>query len=324
MTVIHLTNCPPSLRGDLTKWLIQIAEGVYVGRISARVRDKLWDRIVETSKGGRAVLVYNTNNEQHMDFRIHGETWEPIDFDGLKLMLRPNQKRNLTIQISQDNKISTGFSNASKFQKAKQSKRKTSSTLNDINSFTNDADCAREIDNINSYIVIDIETTGLDALVSEIIEIGAIKITDGKIVDVFQSLTRIEKPIPSTIKKLTGITDKKLQTEGKLCNEVLSSFLEFVNKMPLIAHNMPFDLSFLNSAMKKNGFGFLKNQTIDTLALTKKIYKNLKSYKLKDLSTYFNFHEVTQSEYQFHRSLGDCYMTHLLYQKLINFEMDNE
>lgn len=93
MIVVHLTACPPALRGDMTKWLFEIATGVYVGDVSARVRDNLWDRIKLSCKLGRAVMVYNTNTEQGLDFRVFGDTWEPIDFDGLKLMLRPSPSR---------------------------------------------------------------------------------------------------------------------------------------------------------------------------------------------------------------------------------------
>ena len=62
MIVITLTDCPISLRGDLTKWLLEINTGVFVGRVSARVRDNLWDRVVKNVKNGRATLVYSTNN----------------------------------------------------------------------------------------------------------------------------------------------------------------------------------------------------------------------------------------------------------------------
>lgn len=71
MTVIVLSDCPPKLRGDLTKWLLEISTGVYVGKVSARVRDELWLRVCDNLKSGRASMVYSTNNEQGMDFRVH-------------------------------------------------------------------------------------------------------------------------------------------------------------------------------------------------------------------------------------------------------------
>jgi CRISPR-associated protein Cas2 len=117
MIVLHLTDCPNSLKGDLTKWLFEIASGVYVGQVSARVRDKLWERVFFTLKHGRAVMVYSTNNEQGLDFRIAGDTWEPIDFDGLNLMLRPTPARLQEKYKKQDLKL--GFSNAAKRLAAK-------------------------------------------------------------------------------------------------------------------------------------------------------------------------------------------------------------
>ena len=71
MVVITLTDCPPALRGDLTKWLFEINVGVYVGQVSARVRDELWKRIIDNVKVGRVTMVYQTNNEQRIGFRVH-------------------------------------------------------------------------------------------------------------------------------------------------------------------------------------------------------------------------------------------------------------
>lgn len=89
MTVFVLTAVPPSLRGVLTRWLFEIAPGVFVGRVSARVRDLLWERIVEGIGRGRAIMVYSARTEQRLAFRVHGHDWEPVDFDGLSLMMRP-------------------------------------------------------------------------------------------------------------------------------------------------------------------------------------------------------------------------------------------
>jgi len=114
MIVLTLSDCPVSLRGDLSKWLIEINSGVFVGRVSARVRDKLWERVRETIKGGRATLVYPARNEQHMDFRVHNSEWEPIDFDGIKLMLRPSPAR-----VKKLGGLRLGYSKASLHRKIK-------------------------------------------------------------------------------------------------------------------------------------------------------------------------------------------------------------
>lgn len=92
MMVLTVTAVPAGLRGDLTKWLMEIAPGVFVGNPSARIRDLLWERTRELSKDGRALLIYSANNEQGMEFRTHRHSWQPTDFDGITLMMRPNEK----------------------------------------------------------------------------------------------------------------------------------------------------------------------------------------------------------------------------------------
>ena len=67
MIVLTMTNCPPKLRGDLSKWLLEINTGVYVGNVNARVRELIWKRVCENIKNGQATLVFPANNEQHMD-----------------------------------------------------------------------------------------------------------------------------------------------------------------------------------------------------------------------------------------------------------------
>jgi CRISPR-associated protein Cas2 len=109
-----MTRCPVSLRGDLTKWLLEISPGVFVGQISARVRDGLWDRICRNAGSGKAIMVFNARNEQHLDFRVHKGEWEPIDFDGIKLMLRPSPAR-----VKRLSTLRMGYSNASKRRTAK-------------------------------------------------------------------------------------------------------------------------------------------------------------------------------------------------------------
>lgn len=88
MMTLVLTACPPGLRGDLTKWLTEISPGVFVGSTSARVRDLLWSRTVELCGDGRAILVFSSNNEQHFEYRVHNHDWQPVDMDGVTLMLR--------------------------------------------------------------------------------------------------------------------------------------------------------------------------------------------------------------------------------------------
>jgi len=91
MIVLVVTACPAGLRGDLTKWLMEIAPGTFVGNPTARIRDLLWQRTVELCKDGQALLVHNSDCEQGMEFRTHRHQWTPTDFDGIKLMVRRNK-----------------------------------------------------------------------------------------------------------------------------------------------------------------------------------------------------------------------------------------
>lgn len=80
MIVVTVTDCPPRLRGDLSKWLLEINTSVYVGQLNPRVREELWKRICKHLPRGRATMVYSANNEQRMSFHVHNTTWQPADF----------------------------------------------------------------------------------------------------------------------------------------------------------------------------------------------------------------------------------------------------
>ncbi|MCF3132439.1 type I-E CRISPR-associated endoribonuclease Cas2e [Streptomyces olivochromogenes] len=90
MTVIVLTSCPAGLRGFLTRWLLEISTGVFVGNPSARIRDMLWDEVRQYAGQGRALLAHTTNNEQGFTFRTHDHAWNPIDHEGVTLIHRPS------------------------------------------------------------------------------------------------------------------------------------------------------------------------------------------------------------------------------------------
>ncbi|MGW7753647.1 type I-E CRISPR-associated endoribonuclease Cas2e [Streptomyces violaceusniger] len=92
MTVIVLTQCPVGLRGFLTRWLLEISPGVFIGGPSARIREALWNEVKQYAGNGRALLAYSTNNEQGFAFETHDHKWHPVDHEGLTLIRRPNQQ----------------------------------------------------------------------------------------------------------------------------------------------------------------------------------------------------------------------------------------
>lgn len=89
MTIIVLTHCPTGLRGFLTRWLMEISPGVFIGGPSARIRDTLWAEVKNYAATGRALLAYSTNNEQGFAFKTHDHKWHPVDHEGLILIKRP-------------------------------------------------------------------------------------------------------------------------------------------------------------------------------------------------------------------------------------------
>lgn len=90
MVVIILEKVSPSLRGELTRWLIEPHPGVFVGHISGMVRDRLWDKCCERLRDGGIVQLWSTNNEQRFAIRSVGDTKrEVVDFEGLSLIRRP-------------------------------------------------------------------------------------------------------------------------------------------------------------------------------------------------------------------------------------------
>lgn len=112
MIVIVVAACPVGLRGHLTRWLLEISAGVFVGKASARVRDLLWERTVEMVKTGRAIMVYSANNEQGLAFKVHKHEWTPVEIEGLTLMLRPNATTERPQPAPQDR--TDGWSSASR------------------------------------------------------------------------------------------------------------------------------------------------------------------------------------------------------------------
>ncbi len=96
MVVLVLTACPAGLRGHVTRWLLEISPGVFVGKLSQRTRDRLWQQVVENSSGGRAIMVFNQRGEQGLGFKVHRCDWQPIDLDGVQLVLRPDAEAETT------------------------------------------------------------------------------------------------------------------------------------------------------------------------------------------------------------------------------------
>ena len=151
---------------------------------------------------------------------------------------------------------------------------------------------------IKSYCVLDIETTGLSYIQDEIIEIGILKIKNNKIVDVFDKLIKPKNKIPNRIIEITHITNEMVRS-GENLNNVLFQILEFIGDLPLIIHNSPFDLSFLQYNLEKIGL-IINNEVIDTLKLSREIFKDFEKHNLQYLAERLNI-KVENA----HRALDD-------------------
>lgn len=282
MIVITLLNCPPKLRGDLTKWLQEINTGVYVGQVNARVRDLLWKRVQENIKSGSATMVFSTNNEQHMDFRIHNTMWEPIDFDGIKLILRPSPAR---IKKLADSRM--GFSKASQMRKAKQMsgrKRKSKPLPRD-------------------YAVIDIKTTGPSLKDDELLEIRALLIGGGEIQAEYHSLINSEAN--------HAHTNQAEEEDLRDIKQVLPEFLSFVGSAPVVTHNADFIYGFLRVACERCGLPLFSNQCVDTIQVARRLLDEAIDFKLETLLEHFRIKTSTPQ---------DCHTSKRLYDKLIELE----
>lgn len=294
MIVITLTNCPPALRGDLTKWLQEINTGVYVGRVSTRVREKVWKRVRDSTKSGSATMVFSTNNEQRMDFRVHNTSWEPIDFDGLKLILRPSPAR-----IKKLSEVRMGFSKAARMRKAKQMSRgkRQGKPLP------------------ATYVVLNMETTGLSAKEDNLLKIDAILVGRGQIKKEFHALVKPHANIPPHTKAPIGLSNEILGREGRELAQVMPEFLTFTGDLPVVSHNADFDYGFLRSACECCGLPLFFNQCIDILALARRLVEDVKDYKLETLLEHFNI-DVS--------NMQDCLAPKQLYEKLIELHQGRE
>ena len=137
---------------------------------------------------------------------------------------------------------------------------------------------------LKSYIAFDLETTGLSPQEHEIIEIGALKVREGKVVDRFMEFVHPDKPITPMITNITHITNDMV-AGARSCPEVIHDFLSFCEDDVLIGHNVMFDYSFVKCSAVREGLTFEK-MGIDTLKIARKVHKDFESKSLGALCDY--------------------------------------
>src|SRR5207253_522936 len=133
-----------------------------------------------------------------------------------------------------------------------------------------------------TFVVFDVETTGLSAYYNTIIELGAVKIRGGEVIDRFESFVNPHHRLSATTINLTSITDDMVQTAPDI-EEVTKRFSDWIGNDVLVAHNASFDIGFLNASLKKIGLEKEKNPVIDTLELGRFLYPEMKNHRLNTL-----------------------------------------
>lgn len=172
----------------------------------------------------------------------------------------------------------------------------------------------------DEYVIFDLETTGLSANEGDqIIEIGAVKISNGKIIDKFDELIDPGKPLDPKITEITCITNDMLKGRPNEKDMVIK-FMNWVGNLPMVAHNARFDLSFLEMAYFKYNLGKLKNTIIDTLGLSRYLESHERYHNLATLVKRYN---IEWDEDKHHRADYDSRGTALIfYQMLKKLELN--
>lgn len=173
-----------------------------------------------------------------------------------------------------------------------------------------------------NYVVFDLETTGLSSATHEITEIGAIKVIDGEVADKFEMLVKPTKKITKKITEITGITNEMVEDKPPI-EEVLPQFIEFIGKLPLVAHNADFDYGFLCENYRRIYGKEFRRKKSCTMKMYRKWYKETwdekaPSAKLKDvIFDLLGNEEFLSYLNNAHRGLNDAEFTQKIYEKMI-------
>lgn len=163
---------------------------------------------------------------------------------------------------------------------------------------------------VDNYTVLDLETTGLSPTYDNIIEIAAIKVKNNKIIETYQQLINPGYKINDFISSLTGITNEMLSSAPKI-DVVIHNFLNFVSNDVIVGHNVNFDINFMYDNVYKTAGTYFSNDFIDTMRLSRKLFKEEKHHRLLDVAKYC---QIDVDEH--HRALADCNSTFLIYNRL--------
>lgn len=170
---------------------------------------------------------------------------------------------------------------------------------------------------LSNYVVIDLETTGLDPKYDSIIEFGAIRYRNSSPSDTFSTLVNPGFEIDSFIEELTGITNAEL-AQAPALSTVLPSFLEFVGNDIVIGHNVNFDVNFIYDATETFGLSPFSNNFVDTMRISRRLFKEYSHHRLSDLIDRFGIEANG-----LHRALADCHATAECYAYMMQYASEN-
>ncbi|MFS0575848.1 exonuclease domain-containing protein [Sporosarcina sp. 179-K 3D1 HS] len=159
----------------------------------------------------------------------------------------------------------------------------------------------------SDYVVLDFETTGLRAGADRIIQIGAIKYKDHEQVDMLNSFINPQRHISDTITRLTGISNEMVKFAPTI-EMKLPELLDFLEDLPIVAHNASFDMGFLYALDSIEGVEIPQYRVIDTVKLARKTITQTPNHKLTTLTQFL------QLEHDAHDAIGDCLATAAIYQ----------
>ena len=165
-----------------------------------------------------------------------------------------------------------------------------------------------------TYVVLDLETTGLSCRYDKIIEFGAVKVVDGLVTSTIDILIDPEREIPKVITNLTGITNDMVKGQPTI-KQALPTILEFIGDNILVTHNAQFDFSFLQEELRNAGFEQLQNTVIDTLALSRFLFPESKRHNLGSLCKNM---DITYNEDDAHRADYDARVLNDVWQPMID------
>ena len=159
----------------------------------------------------------------------------------------------------------------------------------------------------SSYVVIDFETTGMNCRINRIIEIGAVKVSDGRVVGTFSTLIDPEQYIPGIISRKVHITNQMVKGKPRI-EDMLPEFVDFIGDLPLVAHNASFDMGFLLASAERAGIS-IENPALDTVSLSRRYNKECARHNLAYLTEFFGI-ELKNA----HRAYFDAAATQKLYE----------